>query len=277
MKTPTSIQWTPELITRFWDYWTRRGDRQNDYFSSQHGSEVAEVLSLARNLEGLDVLDYGCGPGFLVPHLLERKAQVSAADSSQDSVEAIRRQFSGQPHFREVQHVAGPRTPWPDNSFDIVCSLETIEHITEDYLATWLGEIHRLLKPGGLALFTTPNAEPLDAKTVFCPACESVFHPWQHVRSWTETSLAAILKQSRFEVIFCRGMNLSRFAKQQGTKSWKDWSPRFFASKMRCAACRVLDQVSSRSFPDGRLFNELIVTGATPHLVAIVSRPERET
>jgi len=269
MSTPNPIQWTPELIARFWDYWARRSDRQNDYFASQHGSEVATVLSFARNPEGLDVLDYGCGPGFLIPHLLDRKARVSAADSSPDSVEAIRRQFSGQPNFKKVHQVEGSRTPWPDNSFDVVCSLETIEHITEDYLATWLAEIYRLLKPGGLALFTTPHAEPLDAKTVFCPACKSVFHPWQHIHSWTENSLAAILKQSRFKVFFCRGMNLSRFASQQGTKSWKDWSPRFFASKMRRAACRFLDHVSPRPFPNGRLFAELIATGATPHLVAI--------
>jgi SAM-dependent methyltransferase len=276
MKSPIPIQWTPELITRFWDYWTRRSDRQNDYFASQHGREVVEVLSFARELAGLDVLDYGCGPGFLIPHLLDRKARVSAADSSPDSVEAIRRQFSGNLGFKEARHVEGSQTPWPDATFDIVCSLETIEHITEDHLVTWMAEIHRLLKPGGLALFTTPHAEPLDAKSVFCPVCESVFHPWQHIHSWTETSLSAILKQSRFEVIFCRGMNLSRFAGQHSTKSWKDWSPRFFAAKIRRAACRFLDQVSPRPFPNGRLFNELIVTGAAPHLVAIVSMPGRE-
>ena len=42
-----------------------------------------------------------------------------------------------------------------DNSFDSIVSFQVIEHIQDDML--FLKEIHRVLKPGGIALLTTPN------------------------------------------------------------------------------------------------------------------------
>ncbi len=48
-----------------------------------------------------------------------------------------------------------PMKELPDNSFDRVISFQVIEHIKDDL--TFLREIARVLKPGGLALITTPN------------------------------------------------------------------------------------------------------------------------
>ena len=42
-----------------------------------------------------------------------------------------------------------------DNTYDSIVSFQVIEHIQDDVL--FLKEIHRLLKPGGVALVTTPN------------------------------------------------------------------------------------------------------------------------
>jgi len=45
--------------------------------------------------------------------------------------------------------------PYPDASFDLVTCSEVLEHV-ENYRAV-LREIHRVLKPGGLMVVTTPN------------------------------------------------------------------------------------------------------------------------
>jgi SAM-dependent methyltransferase len=45
--------------------------------------------------------------------------------------------------------------PYPDNRFALATCVETIEHL-ENYRAT-LREIHRVLKPGGLTVVSTPN------------------------------------------------------------------------------------------------------------------------
>src|SRR5437660_1770221 len=45
--------------------------------------------------------------------------------------------------------------PYADGSFDLVHSNQVIEHISD--LDTFLGEIHRILRPGGMSLISTEN------------------------------------------------------------------------------------------------------------------------
>ena len=55
----------------------------------------------------------------------------------------------------QVVHQPDPNTlPFPDAQFDVVTCLDVIEHIKDD--VGMMREIGRVLKPGGVALFTTP-------------------------------------------------------------------------------------------------------------------------
>ena len=47
--------------------------------------------------------------------------------------------------------------PYPDGSFDVVVCCEILEHLLVDPMHMMV-EIHRVLKPGGHLLLTTPNA-----------------------------------------------------------------------------------------------------------------------
>lgn len=52
--------------------------------------------------------------------------------------------------------------PYPDNSFDLVTWCEVIEHLTLDPVHA-MAEIHRVLKPGGSLVLSTPNASRADS------------------------------------------------------------------------------------------------------------------
>lgn len=54
------------------------------------------------------------------------------------------------------------RFPYADNTFDLVTWCEVIEHLTENPVHT-LSEIHRVLKPGGSLVLSTPNASRADS------------------------------------------------------------------------------------------------------------------
>lgn len=47
------------------------------------------------------------------------------------------------------------RLPYDDDSFDVACSLEVVEHLEDQFLFT--RELFRILKPGGTAIISTPN------------------------------------------------------------------------------------------------------------------------
>jgi SAM-dependent methyltransferase len=52
------------------------------------------------------------------------------------------------------------RSPLPSDSFDLVVSVEVIEHVEED--EKFVSEIHRVLRPGGRFIMTTPNGDYLE-------------------------------------------------------------------------------------------------------------------
>jgi SAM-dependent methyltransferase len=47
--------------------------------------------------------------------------------------------------------------PFEDNKFDIVVSIETLEHLKNDQLAQYFKEIKRVAKQGGMIFISTPN------------------------------------------------------------------------------------------------------------------------
>jgi 2-polyprenyl-3-methyl-5-hydroxy-6-metoxy-1,4-benzoquinol methylase len=75
-----------------------------------------------------------------------------------------------------------------------VILLEVIEHLSNEHLDQAFAEIKRLLKPGGRLILSTPNREDLAGLARMCPDCGSVFHVWQHIRSWAPDQLTAYIE-----------------------------------------------------------------------------------
>lgn len=97
------------------------------------------------------VLDAGCGDGEIGRMLKERmRADVYGIDISKKGV-AIARKKGLKPKVADMSK----RIPFASNTFDLVISSATIEHVMNPDV--FLKEIHRVLRPGGLVLISTPN------------------------------------------------------------------------------------------------------------------------
>lgn len=93
------------------------------------------------------------------------------------------------------------RFPYEDNSFDLVTWCEVIEHLTENPVHT-LAEIHRVLKPGGALVLSTPNASRADSIANFL-AGRNIYDPYhlgaplkgsRHSREYTLSELQELLE-----------------------------------------------------------------------------------
>jgi len=107
--------------------------------------ERPEVLRLASDVEGLRVLDAGCGHGPLLEELRDRGAIISGFDLSPAMI-ALARERLGTTTDLRVADLAAP-LPYSDHAFDLV-TISLALHYVEDWAAT-LQELHRVLRPHG--------------------------------------------------------------------------------------------------------------------------------
>lgn len=202
---PHEIDWTPEKVKRLWDFYGASDGHADTYFARSSGDRV---VALARRLAGLSgrVLDFGCGPGHLVEHLLAGSGASSVAglDFSSASVEEANRRLHAEPRFEGAVAVETLPSAFAAESFDAVFAVEVVEHLEDDQLSEFLGEARRVLRPEGSLVLTTPNEEQLAAQKVCCPECGCIFHKWQHVRSWSAASLSATLEEHGFRTVATR-------------------------------------------------------------------------
>lgn len=160
---------------------------------------AARYVWASRFTEGGEVLDIACGTGFGSEILLGSGAsRVVAADVAEDAVEQARERLSGYGDRVQVRREDGGDLSFPDQSFDAVVSMETVEHVED--AERYLSEIHRVLRPGGKLLLSTPNA------LVTNPGGGAPENPF-HVREFTPDELQALL-EPRFEIELAVGQHL---------------------------------------------------------------------
>jgi 2-polyprenyl-3-methyl-5-hydroxy-6-metoxy-1,4-benzoquinol methylase len=125
-----------------------------------------------------DVLEVGCGEGRGVSLLMEKARSFTAVDKIEPVIKELQKQYpSGTFKSMNIPPLGG----LSDNAYDVVFSFQVIEHIQDDSL--YLKEIHRVLKPGGTALITTPNRSMSLSR-----------NPW-HIREYLPEELQRLAAQ----------------------------------------------------------------------------------
>jgi 2-polyprenyl-3-methyl-5-hydroxy-6-metoxy-1,4-benzoquinol methylase len=189
------LEWTDESVGRFWRW---QAQYPQTYFTFNFGDRI--VRRLRRYLAGRQsILDYGCGGGFLVPHLARLGGEVTATDYSAAAVEATNTRNATIARFKgacspAILAASGRR-------FEAILAVEVIEHLSEEHLGGFFDAFRQLLTPDGIVVITTPNEEKLQNAEIYCPCCDQIFHRWQHLRSWSVASLKAAVEANGLAAI----------------------------------------------------------------------------
>jgi len=158
------------------------------------------------------VLDYGAGSGLHVG-LWEKvfpESMLHFCDISPVAKEKFAAKF---PQRADSYHlVRKNRTDFADKSFDVIASVEVMEHVED--LAAYVQDVHRLLEPGGWFLWTTPCGNRYSIEHIYSflamkiEATAEGYRRWQwedpsHLRRLKSREIKAVLNDSGFdEVIF---------------------------------------------------------------------------
>jgi SAM-dependent methyltransferase len=150
---------------------------------------------------GTRMLDAPCGGGALAAALRADGFEVWGTDLDTEAAGLL------DGRFRTAD--LNERLPWSDGSFDLVASVEGVEHLENPF--SFLREIRRVLRPNGLLLLTTPNIVSLRSRTRFffsgfyhrdrLPLPEAGRHPLHHIALRTFPELRYALHTSGFRLL----------------------------------------------------------------------------
>jgi SAM-dependent methyltransferase len=112
------------------------------------------VRHTGRELEELGaVLDFGCGCGRVIRSWAEVSGPAfSGSDYNPRLIDWCRANL---PFARFEVNGLAPPLPFDDGEFDLVYALSVFTHLTEPLQHAWMAELRRVVKAGGLVLFTT--------------------------------------------------------------------------------------------------------------------------
>lgn len=115
----------------------------------------APYVFIAPKVAGQRVLEIGIGSGYGTKYLADRAKEVMGVDLVVGNIHRAYTQYQqANLHFLPMD---ATQLAFEDQSFDVACSFQVIEHIPESELERFVSEIARVLKPGGVFYVTTLN------------------------------------------------------------------------------------------------------------------------
>jgi 2-polyprenyl-3-methyl-5-hydroxy-6-metoxy-1,4-benzoquinol methylase len=145
-----------------------------------YGEHMSRYLAVVDMVKGKDILDIASGTGYGTQLLAEYANKVTGVDYSDEAVAYAQENYPA----KNLKYQVGDAHTLeniPDNSMDVIISMETIEHLTKP--EQFIKQVKRILKPNGIFAVSTPNDEEYREGNDF------------HVHEFTLTELKKLMKK----------------------------------------------------------------------------------
>jgi 2-polyprenyl-3-methyl-5-hydroxy-6-metoxy-1,4-benzoquinol methylase len=171
----------------FWNSWNSifLGNQRSQI--SQRQAAVIEGWLESNGRHDLDILDVGCGTGWMSERL-QRFGQVAATDLSDDVLAAVRTRLPS------IRFVAGDfmSLEFPPASADLIVTLEVLSHIADQ--PAFLAKLASVLRPGGSLMLATQNRPVLERCEDVAPRAEG------QIRNWVDRHQLRALLEPHFSI-----------------------------------------------------------------------------
>ncbi len=147
------------------------------------------------------ILDAGCGSGDHTFYLARRFPQAEVPGIDIDGALIARnRDVARALYLSNVSFEVSSVTDPIHGSFDVIVSIDVLEHLMEQRRALW--HLHAALAPRGVAFFHIPTVRP---RPVPFSRCLGEFHAWaeeEHVADEvTEDQFVSVVREAGFAVV----------------------------------------------------------------------------
>jgi ubiquinone/menaquinone biosynthesis C-methylase UbiE len=149
-----------DLVDRWTTHmrWRKNYDRWREDRLWQEDNQMPRLRAIERERRlngGERVLDIGSGMGGFLVAAARNGMAVVGLEPSTDYCTITRLRGARYDLSPSVVQGVGETLPFPDHSFDVVLAQDILEHVRDPDLT--LREMHRVLRPGGVALVTVIN------------------------------------------------------------------------------------------------------------------------
>jgi len=176
--------------------------------------EELDLLESLVPLAGRRVIELGCGNARLARLLLERHPDATVTGLEVDERQHAKNRAA--PRERLSFAAAGAQAvPFPDGSFDLAVMLKSLHHVPIPLMAQALGEVARVLRPGGHLYVSEPEYRgPLNELV-------RLYNDEGEVRAAAQAALDAALAGGRWTAVAER-----RFVQPAPFRSFEDFETR---------------------------------------------------
>lgn len=163
---------------RFWNEWNAKNREQNRKLATVNQRQAQMIIEWIKDIgrQDLDILDVGCGSGWLCQQLVPF-GSVTGTDLSD---EVLSRAMV---NFPQVKFMAGNffDLEFPQDGFDFVISLEVLAHVDDQ--DEFVKKIAKLLRPGSYFAIAAQNKFVLSRWSQIPPKGEGQIRKWVDI--WT--------------------------------------------------------------------------------------------
>lgn len=158
---------------------------------------VDVFLEMMTSVKRKKILDIGCQSGDVCYQLYENGHEPYGIDILEKLIDTARDKY---PKIDFRVGNCETKISFEDKSFDVVWAGDVIEHIR--FTDTFINEVNRVLKPGGLFILTTPMHNRLKNIIISLYNFEMHFDPeFPHLRFYTLKSLRRVLETRGFRIV----------------------------------------------------------------------------
>jgi len=144
--------------------------KKEDYPGAAKGVREAAVSLIPKTDKKLRIGDIGCGWGTIGRYLKDKGHDVFFCDKTKLDIE----------NFKKCDLDEG--IPYDKEFFDGVIATEVIEHLHDPW--KFMKELHRVLRPGGFCIITTPNILNIKSRLLFL---KSGYFSWFEPKDFAES------------------------------------------------------------------------------------------
>lgn len=199
----------------------------------------SQVKLIKRYKSNTTLLDVGCGEGFFLFNASKAGYVTKGVELSRDAARYARKEFGMDVEAKPLEELQ-----LVENHFDVVTLWVVLEHVP--YPLPLLKEVHRMLKPGGLLVVSTPNVGSMLAKILGK-------RWWEirrvHINQFTTKTLMDILLNAEF--------------KNVSSVCYRETISLLYLFTAILKYLKVYEKVKTLLYPDsilGKIMNTIMVT-----------------